>query len=181
MNRKYFLASLLAFCSWTISCVKEHITLGSTFSVGQSYQGGKIFYIDSTSHHGLVAATEDQHLGIQWSDRLLVVAVNATSYTDGVFNTNQIITVQGNGSQYAANVCRLYNGGGYSDWYLPSRNELNLLYLQRKAIGNFSDLIGYWSSTEFSKTEAWVQTFKDGVVGISNKTTSEAVRAIRRF
>jgi hypothetical protein len=63
----------------------------------------------------------------------------------------------------AAELCRQYRGGGYDDWFLPSYNELNKLYLfyKKTGKGNFFDDF-YWSSSEYSATWARAQNFKNG-------------------
>ncbi len=61
----------------------------------------------------------------------------------------------------AIEACRGLNRLGYSDWYLPSKEELNVLYINRDRIGGFSDG-WYWSSTESGRNEAWAQNLADG-------------------
>ena len=81
---------------------------------------------------------------------------------------------------YAAGVARAYTGGGYTDWYLPSKDELNKLYLSKGAIGGFvSD--NYWSSSEIDATYAWVQNFDNAYQDDYSKNNTERVRAVRRF
>jgi streptogramin lyase len=55
----------------------------------------------------------------------------------------------------AAALARAYTGGGKSDWYLPSKNELDPLYAQRAIVGGISDARNYWSSTESNDSKAW--------------------------
>lgn len=61
----------------------------------------------------------------------------------------------------AAAVARGYRGGGHNDWYLPSKEELNQLYLSRSAVGGFASGV-YWSSTEGNANDAWLQNFENG-------------------
>ncbi|MFT6846713.1 MAG: hypothetical protein ACJAYL_000516, partial [Cryomorphaceae bacterium] len=70
---------------------------------------------------------------------------------------------------------------GYSDWFLPSVNELNQLYINRVAIGGFSaDL--YWSSTEYNGVYAWTQSFANGIQFYAGVKYIEAkVRPVRAF
>jgi hypothetical protein len=71
--------------------------------------------------------------------------------------------------------------GGYSDWYLPSKDELNQLYINKVAIGGFADGY-YWSSTELNNYGAWRQLFYNGYQSnYFNKDASSYVRAVRAF
>ena len=153
---------------------------GSTLAIGQSYQGGIIFWLDATGQHGLIAATADQSTGIQWYNGTFTVT-NAVrdGIGAGMYNTERIIANQGVGS-YAAQLCANYQGGGYGDWYLPSKYELNLLYLQKDAVGGFASAY-YWSSTEANNDSAWGQDFGDGAQYGYSKDYTGRVRAVRAF
>jgi len=99
-----------------------------------------------------------------------------------------IVYNQGAGS-YAAKLCFDLSLGGYSDWYLPSKYELNLMYLnigQGNAlglgnVGGFSPDF-YWSSTELDNDLAWGQSFYYNGLQLSfDKFYSDYVRAVRAF
>ena len=94
-----------------------------------------------------------------------------------------IITVQGaTTTDHAAGVARAYAGGGYHDWYLPSKDELNKLWISREAIGGFNYGAGYWSSSEYRQWFAWQQNFHSlGWQNPPDKTDAYAVRAVRAF
>ena len=98
----------------------------------------------------------------------------------GRANTIAIINSQGNIGNYAAKICKDYDGGGYNDWFLPSKEELNKLHLSRDLIGGFA-LGFYWSSSEEYADFAWFQLFGDGYQGIENKNSNHYVRAVRAF
>ena len=75
------------------------------------------------------------------------------------------------------------NGGGFGDWYLPSKYELNLLFLKRAFVGLFPSFT-YWSSNESGNNNAWGQDFSDiwGAQFNTNRTQKHSsVRAIRAF
>jgi len=149
--------------------------------LGDTYQGGIVFYIDNTGKHGLIAASSDLSKSTSWWNGSFI-ATNANSATDGLANTTKIITAQGNTGSYAAKLCRDYKGGNYNDWFLPSKDQLNSLYSQKTLVGGFTDDI-YWSSTEFDVGEAWVQYFLDGTQHLDNTSDGATVgtRAIRAF
>jgi hypothetical protein len=69
---------------------------------------------------------------------------------------------------------------GYSDWYLPSFDELDKLYLNRTAIGGFA-AANYWSSREFYNNDAFYESFSTGYQGLDWKSLAFYVRAVRSF
>ena len=149
-------------------------------SIGDTYQGGIIFYLDASGCHGLISAPTDQSTGILWYNGNYTVT---NAVRDGVgagkFNTERIIANQGVGN-YAAQLCANYQGGNYGDWYLPSKYELNLLYLQKAVVGGFA-VVSYWSSTEGDNYYAWGQYFTNGLQLYDDKYYTDYVRAIRAF
>jgi hypothetical protein len=153
-----------------------------THFVGESYGGGKVFYVDSSGQHGLIAAPSNQSGGIEWYN-INVGHITTNAVRDGIgagqYNTERIVANQGAGS-YAAQICANYQGGGYGDWYLPSKYELNLLYLQISVIGGF-DLGFYWSSNESNQHDACFQAFGTGNPSSTNKSNPFNVRAVRAF
>lgn len=97
-------------------------------------------------------------------------------------NNTEIVSNKGE-SYAAANVaCGDNYNNGYDDWFLPSKDELNLMYvnLKKKGIGNFKDAT-YWSSSEGSINDAWGQVFDDGCQYGYSRGNIEYVRPIRRF
>ena len=167
--------------------------------LGDFYQGGVVYYIFTSTDfgyvagetHGLIAAVENQSFSIRWNNGSNVTtgasgAVVGTGYE----NTNAIIEAQGStATSYAAGVARAYQGGGYTDWSLPSKDELSYMYWNRTMINTTasdnggSDLSNnfYWSSTENGLELARYRNFGDGLGGTQPKTFTLDVRAVRRF
>jgi len=154
-----------------------------TFKIGDAAFGGIVIFVDESGQHGLVAATVDQSNSIQWQNGGYVFynKVRTDGITTGLHNTEVIIAALTNVTNYAARSCADYMGGGYGDWYLPSKYELNLMYLQKPLLGVFASG-AYWSSTEVGANQAWVQIFDDGSQSpIYEKAGVWSVRAVRKF
>jgi hypothetical protein len=165
-------------------------------NIGDLANGGIVFWINpNDTQHGLVCAPEDLSIS-QWGCEGLYINTE-TTIGSGLSNTINIV----NSCDYeniAARICNDFNFNGYEDWYLPSKDELNLLYinLHLNGIGNFENGDGnccngwYWSSSdgELNGEAAWVQSFRDDQYGgtqatydIGIKYFENHVRAIRSF
>jgi hypothetical protein len=126
-----------------------------TYTTGlNSDLGGYVFFLSTDSKHGLVAETQDQSTPTTWYD------------------AEDKISNQANHST---------NGKKFTDWRLPTKHELNLMYSVKTSIGGFASDF-YWSSTEDSSSYAWKQSFANGFQYSEAKNVSTVyVRAIRAF
>jgi hypothetical protein len=160
--------------------------------VAYIFQLGDPGYIEN-QQHGLIAAASDQGTGAPWSPyaNISVPSAHGTAIGTGLANTNAILAQTGAGT-CVASLARAYTGGGYSDWYLPSRDELYKLYVNRDKIGGFVpgeyNISWYWSSswslTQYGNGHAWTVNF--GTNGGGDMTEPDvtewwSVRAVRSF
>jgi hypothetical protein len=145
-----------------------------TFSIGQSYQGGIIFYIDGTGLHGLICATTDQSTGAEWG--CMDTWIN-TWHDIGRGQENTTAIVNGcNTAGIAARICNDLVLNGYNDWFLPTEDEL----FQMFKLGGFADYL-YWSSSEADASDACSQGFFSGSQIARSKDNTLYVRAVRAF
>ena len=155
---------------------------------GSLYQGGYIFYLNTTDGHGLVSdpgATRDSSpwSGVAWGcGAAEMPGADGTAIGDGPQNTIDIVTACP-GTTTAASVCADLTLAGYSDWFLPSRDELALMYTNLKNNGNKGNLHAnhYWSSSDWSTDSAYFVYFATGSAGQDAKTDPDRVRAVRAF
>lgn len=148
----------------------------SCSSIGQACGGGIAV---TTGSGALIAATNDAPAKYAFGPN--ANARGATSAQNGAENTN---TLMFSGvSHPAASYCSDLSEGGFSDWYLPAKDELNALYGARSVIGGFATSGGttYWSSTENYPNQAWFQVFGNGSqnYGVA-KETAQNIRCVRR-
>jgi hypothetical protein len=168
-------------------------TSGLNHHVGELFGGGIIFDLWKDSlgtEHGLIASSIDLNTNMIWCNLSGTSGSGPTfalSYINGSSNTNEIIEQSGHVSS-AAQLCRSYNGGGFTDWYLPSVLELKIFITQfptiTKKVQNEvtgSNAGEYWSSTAQSGDKAYaLDLFGNLILGYKS-TQHLVVRAIRSF
>lgn len=152
----------------------------SNHYVGESFGGGIVFYVYDGGRHGIITATVDQS-----TKRLkhgeTATATNAGAGGEGTdkFNKERISVIkgaEGEAQKYAS-----YEGSYYSDWYLPSKYELSLLYLNRSVLGGYNEFAKGWSSAETSVVNAWFTSFSTGRAFSNGKDEVAYIRVHRRF
>jgi len=144
--------------------------------------GGLIFYDKGYSSDGwqyLEAASRDAPTA-HWGPS----GVNGTREGIGTGKQNTTLIVRTDDTGTAAHRSQEYRQGGYNDWFLPSKDELNLMFqeLKQKGLGGFSNGY-YWSSSQLRSGSPWiwVQRFSDGRQNEAEHHTTYSVRAIRAF
>ena len=168
---------------------------GSTGSnIGKQIGGGIVVaeWDDAGVKKALIASLTNLATNLPWTvlaQQGNPIGATAQSYSDGLTNTNAIIAQTGAAAAptYAAGIARLFAGGLFNDWYLPSTWELNMCFssaaVVNKILGSTNgfqiNLFSYyWSSTEF-QSSAWSQNFTEGSVQSLIKGDQQYVRAVR--
>jgi hypothetical protein len=164
--------------------------------VGDFMEGGVVFWVNpNDSLHGLVCDVQD--LGAaEWGCYGVVVGADGTAIGTGYLNTNNMLAnnclPHTAGNLIAANMCNNSTAQTYTDWFLPSKDALNQMYINKASIdataiangGDVFALFYYWSSSEYnigSDYYAWRQNFMDGTQSFYSKWDQEKVRAVRAF
>ena len=170
-------------------------TDSDTFVLGETGPGGgKIFYydpdgftvqmVDSTQNytaHYLEAAPANITSRSWASASYQTTSITGTSHAIGTGRKNTALILATDATAPAAKACNDYNNGGKTDWFLPSRYELNELYVNRASVGNMVVNI-YWTSTQYDNSSAYITFFDDGhVYSGQSKYTNVVVRAVRAF
>ncbi len=168
----------------------------SVDGIGDAYGGGKVACLSADLQSQLVAANPDASNPITWGGFSRPIGHNAQSPVNGIGNTQAIVDALGNngGSAYAAKDCYDYSidskGNSpcktgnvcYNDWFLPAKNQLDCLWMNRDIIGGFIEAPPCWSSTESTSqpNAAWAQSFDGtGEQLTSSKVTPLNVRCVR--
>jgi hypothetical protein len=165
--------------------------------------GGKIFYrleagftvyqnaTDTTgvTCHYLEAAPADRPGIYMWASSAFIpppngtgayVEISGTGEAIGTGRKNTALILATDANAPAAKACNDYSNGGKTDWFLPSKDELNRLYVNRTSVGNMGTA-WYWSSSQSIYSIAWLQGFSSGDQGTNNKHGTNTVRAVRAF
>lgn len=160
--------------------------------IGDFRDGGVVFWIDPANPmHGLVCAVNDQSTYVSWGCQGTTIAgANGTAIGTGAANTSAIVLGCAT-TGIAAEIALNSTINGYTDWFLPSKDALNQMYLNKAAIdatatsnggtafnGNF-----YWSSSQSNNNTAWGTYFTNGITGGYNKgnPASYGMRVVRAF
>jgi hypothetical protein len=168
--------------------------------------GGIVFYDKGNSNHGwrfLEAAPTSTEFNADWGpwtgDWNSLEGHDVTGTETGIGtgrnNTRLIIAKLNQLGQRdrAAQLCDAMKVNGFSDWFLPSKDELNLMYINRETIGGFGRGTNrenwvenwrywvYWSSSQSFTSSAWGQGFGDGAQHLNDKHLTLRVRAVRAF
>ncbi len=166
----------------TVRCVSRDLPpCSAEMDIGTRCGGGILAYHDG-SGGGLIASAADNSTGVQWGCFGTEVGASGTAIGTGASNTSAILSGCAT-RPIAASVCSTSAEGGKTDWFLPSRDELDELYTNREAIEGSSEFTGayYWSSSEQGTALAWDQYFANGAQNYGIKPNTSRVRCVRAF
>jgi len=165
---------------------------GGGTQIGALIGGGVVVavFVEGGVNKALVASLTNLSTSLVWTIpafQAIAIGATARSHSDGLTNTNAIIaqTLLPATTAYAAGIARLFAGGGFSDWYLPSQWELNMLYdsatVVNRVLGSTNGFLlnAYWCSTEVSANSSFRRDFYEGGILTANKSFTSAVRAVR--
>lgn len=192
-------SSVGAVSSYTFTNITQNHTISATFNVagsgtypigGTGPAGGHIFYDKGSYSNGwryLEAAPASTELtGKKWGSEGTLIGGTGAGIGTGQSNTTTIVTWLNSHSETnrVAQLCDALVYGGYSDWFLPSKDELNLIYTNLHNIvtpvGSFYGGL-YYSSSEYNANQAWGQSFTLGYQDPFGKWAEYQARAIRAF
>jgi hypothetical protein len=160
--------------------------------IGSHFKGGIVFWLNESGNHGLVCADKNFGEAIWGGEGLIGANGDGIADGSGMANTKKIVKLASwyiekgwfnstkTPAPTAARLCLESNYNGYNDWYLPSIDELDLLYQNKDKIGGFINY-NYWSSTEGDTRSARQQHFNNGEFGCYYKDVKCYVRAVRAF
>jgi hypothetical protein len=158
----------------------------TVYKIGDTGPAGGIVFYDKGNTSGgwryLEAAPASTEGKLKWHTSNNTVGGTKTDVGAGKENTRILAGSLSQGVPEAALMCVELNYGGFSDWFLPSKDELNsmYIYLKRRGLGDFSGDL-YWSSSEPTNLNAWAQSFSDGSQTLAMKFYTISVRAVRAF
>lgn len=163
---------------------------------GKTYGGGFIFYLTANAGAGFVAAPpfwdgmNDPDPGTVWGcENLDIPGAQGTAIGTGAQNTIDIEAGDCQINGIAAEICGNLVLNGFNDWFLPSKDELNEMYLKigpgasgsNQNIAGFSTTIPYWSSSEDNWIMSWSQDFLSAIQFTDYKLLGYKVRPVRAF
>ncbi len=151
---------------------------------GLHYQGGIIFYFNTSVGSGMVVSEFDNGK-IQWSCAIDELIPNANNIPIGTEyqNTEAIVTHTSSVCETASDICYNLTLNGYSDWHLPSRDEMAQMHYKQDSIPNLSTVYSYWSSTggDWHSAKCWTFHSPTSSIGWGNKLLELGVRAVRYY
>ncbi len=178
LNTRYYVRAYATNSAGT--SYGNQVVFVATLGIGQNYEGGILYYLDNRGRHGLIVAPHDQATGVAWGcTGNLINGADGKLVGTGAQNTDSIVSGCAT-TGIAAYICDTLHLNGYHDWYLPSYDELQQLYMQRRVVGGLRKA-NYWCSTQYDASNAFYLDFSSGFQGPNSKNILTTVRAVRAF
>jgi hypothetical protein len=157
----------------------------SEYVLGMEAEGGIVFYIDETGQHGLVAAKEDIGPFAWGCQDMSISNADAQEIGTGLQNSLDILA-QCSETPIASSEALEFENEDYSDWYLPSFDEVQEMYYkigQGSSIGNKGNFSNswYWTSSQANTEIAWGFSFNNGTTFNFYKSSAFMIRPVRSF
>lgn len=192
MKKLLLITFILCTTFFLQACDDDDGTSSTELAIGDFYEGGVIFYLDETKEHGLVCTVSEQSYGTTWKcdTSVNIQGADGIAIGTGAQNTEDILSLCDSSPTIAAAICNSLELNGFTDWFLPSKDELNEIYenkdlVDHTAVANGGELLqstNYWSSSHLNNNTVWVQTFAQGGSQYGNsEDDNNHVRAVRAF
>ncbi len=158
-----------------------YVHASGTFACGATL-ASTCKYLEAAPTSGTAAWTDAMYAWSGNTSEAIGAAAQGTAIGTGYKNTQSMVT-QSSTAGMAGTLTRAYRGpNSLTDWYLPSKDELNQMYVNKSAIGSFFTASAYRSSSESIGESAWTQWFNDGrQISFSSKVGNFYVRPVRAF
>ena len=158
-----------------------YVHASGTFACGATL-ASTCKYLEAAPTSGTAAWTDAMYAWSGNTSEAIGAAAQGTAIGTGYKNTQSMVT-QSSTAGMAGTLTRAYRGpNSLTDWYLPSKDELNQMYVNKSAIGSFFTASAYRSSSESIGESAWTQWFNDGrQISFSSKVGNFYIRPVRAF
>jgi len=172
-------------CSRSITWARD--SAARVYNIGDIGPGGGLVFLISGGLTYEMARKDwgaNETTGTQWCSDLTNSVATGTAVGTGSENTTAMLNLPCTSG--AAVAARAYPGGGFTDWFLPSQDELNEMWLYSQVVGfntatyGFASA-GYWSSSQYLAASAWGQSLGDGSLYSGGKAVTLRVRPVRAF
>jgi len=185
MKKFIFITLFISVASVLLITQRTGAEVEKVYKIGdRGPAGGIVFYDSGNSSSGwryLEASPEDQGKAVWGCYEVYLKGAKYTGLGQGKINTEAMIN-ECREQNTAAKICADYRGGGKSDWYLPSKNELNEMFKVLSGRGDTRLVFeNYWSSSQYNANSGWMQDYSTRIENHFGKDYQQRVRAIRSF
>jgi uncharacterized repeat protein (TIGR02543 family) len=171
-------------------------TFSSQYAVGDTGPGGgKIFYVSTagftvqmqdpaqnyTAYYLEGSSSPITTTNLGWMSSNFYSTNMATEEAIGTGRKNTALILARDPNAPAAKACNVLDVNGKTDWFLPSRDELDQLYANKQHFSLVGTQVNFWSSSQQNSTSVYYRDFNGGTTTATSKTSNVGVFAIRAF